>query len=206
VHVTVDEELSVLDDGMRRLKVEYDVYFGGGKKKPPTDLEWRVQSLLKKYSDSQRLSFAQRFRYSSIAQRYAVFSELWRQKLRIKEEGYRRPEDATLSIQGLRTQEERSAAAALKGKSSTPSQTPAEFLVLCGDVENETEHIRSLFEAVLEVKRCNGEPSPNNHFEGFHAFITLMTNEIRKEYDCPRVEYRVELRDGTVRITARAKD
>jgi len=50
--LTVDEELQVLDESIRRLKIEYDVYFGGGSKKPPADTEWRVQSLLKKYSDS----------------------------------------------------------------------------------------------------------------------------------------------------------
>src|SRR5437868_3993573 len=37
--VTVDEELSILDDNVRRLKIEYDIFFGGGSKKPPADLE-----------------------------------------------------------------------------------------------------------------------------------------------------------------------
>ena len=40
--MTVDEELNLLEDNMRRLKVEYDVFFGGGSKKPPADTEWRV--------------------------------------------------------------------------------------------------------------------------------------------------------------------
>ncbi len=39
--MTVDEELSALDDHMRRLKVEYDIYFGGGSKKPPADIGYR---------------------------------------------------------------------------------------------------------------------------------------------------------------------
>ena len=52
--MTVDEELTMLDESMRRLKIEYDIYFGGGAKKPPADTDWRVQSILKKYSDGQR--------------------------------------------------------------------------------------------------------------------------------------------------------
>ena len=111
--MTVDEELNLLEDNMRRLKVEYDVFFGGGSKKPPTDTEWRVQTLIKKYSDGGRMNFSQRFRYNSIAQKYAIFSDLWRKKLKIKEEGYSRPQDAMLSIQGIRTAEEHAAAAAL---------------------------------------------------------------------------------------------
>ena len=100
--MTVDEELSILDDTVRRLKVEYDIYFGGGSKKPPTDTEWRAQSLIKKYSDSGKLSFAQRFKYNSIVQRYSLYADLWRQKMKIKEEGYRRPQDAVLGIAGMR--------------------------------------------------------------------------------------------------------
>src|SRR5947209_20439487 len=103
----------VLDENIRRLKIEYDVYFGGGSKKPPADTEWRVQSLLKKYSDSAKMNFAQRFRYNSIAQKYAIFSDLWRQKLKIKEEGYRRPQDKVLAIQGMRAEQEKEAAEAL---------------------------------------------------------------------------------------------
>src|SRR5512142_1791400 len=112
--VTVDEELNLLDDAVRRLKVEYDVFFGGGAKKPPNDAEWRVQSLVKKYSDSQKLTFAQRFKYNTIVQRYAIYSDLWRQKMKIKEEGYRRPQDAMLGIQGMRREQEEAAAAALE--------------------------------------------------------------------------------------------
>ena len=100
--LTVDEELSVLEDHMRRLKVEYDIYFGGGSKKPPTDIEWKVKNLLRKYSDSGRLNLSQRFRFNTVQQRYALYNALWQQKLQIKEEGYRRPQDAMLGIQGLR--------------------------------------------------------------------------------------------------------
>jgi len=44
----------------------------------------------------------QRFRYNEMAQRYAIYSDLWRKKGRIREEGYRRPQDALLSVQGVR--------------------------------------------------------------------------------------------------------
>ena len=49
-----------------------------------------------------------RFRYNSI-QSYALYNGLWQQKLRIRDEGYRRPADAALGISGMRTSEEREA-------------------------------------------------------------------------------------------------
>ena len=99
--MTVDENLNLLEEAIRRLKIEYDMFFGGGLKRPPNDSEWRVQSLIKRL-EGPKLTFAQRFRYNSIVQKYAVYSDLWRQKTKIKEEGYRRPQDALLAIQGLR--------------------------------------------------------------------------------------------------------
>src|ERR1700676_3018870 len=103
--VTTDEELNVLETQLRRLKIEYEVFFSNPTKRPPTDVEWKVLSLLRKFSDGGRMSFSQRFRYNEIAQRYAIYSDLWRKKNRIREEGYRRPQDALLSVQGVRVQE-----------------------------------------------------------------------------------------------------
>ena len=105
--MTTDEELNVLDSQLRRLKIEYEIFFSNPNKRPPSDIEWKVLSLLRKFSDGGRMSFSQRFRYNEIAQRYAIYSDLWRKKNRIREEGYRRPQDAILSVQGVRLQEDR---------------------------------------------------------------------------------------------------
>jgi len=99
--VTTDEELNVLETQLRRLKIEYEVFFSNPTKRPPTDVEWKVLSLLRKFSDGGRMSFSQRFRYNEMAQRYAIYSDLWRKKSRIREEGYRRPQDALLAVQGV---------------------------------------------------------------------------------------------------------
>src|SRR6202166_5335382 len=103
--VTTDEELNILETQLRRLKIEYEVFFSNPTKRPPTDIEWKVLSLLRKFSDGGRMSFSQRFRYNEMAQRYAIYSDLWRKKNRIREEGYRRPQDALLSVQGVRVEE-----------------------------------------------------------------------------------------------------
>ena len=103
--MTIDEELSQLDSHLRRLKIEYEIFFSNPTKRPPADIEWKVLALLRKFSDGTRMSFSQRFRYNEIAQRYAIYSDLWRKKSRIREEGYRRPQDALLSVQGVRLAE-----------------------------------------------------------------------------------------------------
>jgi len=54
--VTIDEELSLLDQQLRRLKIEYEIFFNNPAKRPPTDVEWKVLSLIRKFSDGTRIS------------------------------------------------------------------------------------------------------------------------------------------------------
>ena len=198
--MTIDEELNSLEENVRRLKIEYDVYFGGGNKRPPNDTEWRVKNSLKKFSDGTKLSFAQRFRFNTIQQRYAKYSDLWRQKATIKEEGYRRPQDAVLGISGMRREEEHAAAAALEGK---PSDEP--FKVACSNAAAEPELVKSLFNAMMEARKKAGQPVDPNSFESFKKFVAGKTDQIRKEYGCHAVEYSVETQDGQVKLKAKAK-
>jgi hypothetical protein len=193
---SVDEELNQLDDVLRRLKIEFDIFFGGGSKKPPAELEWRVHSLLKKFSDGRSLSFAQRFRYNSLAQKYATFNSLWQQKLRIKEEGYRRPQDALLAIQGVRQFED---------KPARRRDDPVQFRMECCDVEKDQNKVQELFAAMSEARKQAGEKgAAAGSFESFQTFVRKKTEQIRKEYKCKSVEYSVEVEKGQVKLKAKA--
>ena len=85
---TIDEDLSQLEKDIRQLKIDYEQYFGGGKKRPPTDTEWRIDTMLKRYSDrGAAMNYTQRFRYSNLAQTYSKYREMFRKRLKQKEEG-----------------------------------------------------------------------------------------------------------------------
>ena len=202
VALTVDEELNQLDDNVRRLKIEYDVFFGGGAKKPPTDLEWRVQSLLKKYSDGRKMSFSQRFKFNSIQQKFAVFNSLWQQKLRIKEEGYRRPQDALLAIQGVRTFEENGDHSEIN-EISDGEQQP--FRISWSDAEAEPHNVKALYEAMVQAGKQSKAKAPAGSFESFQKFVKKKTDQLRKEYGSSAVEFAVEVEDGKVRLKAKAQ-
>ena len=195
--LTIDEELNQLDDNVRRLKIEYDVFFAGGAKKPPTDLDWRVQALLKKYSDGRRLSYGQRFKFSSIQQKYAIYNSLWQQKIRIKEEGYRRPQDALLAIQGVR----------LVDESGNPvSENGSEpFRIDCSDVDAESNNVKALYDAMVAARKQFNAKGQAGTFESFKQFVKKKTEQLRKEYGSAVVEYAVEVEDGNVRLKAKAK-
>lgn len=199
--MTIDDELELLSTNLRRLKIEYEVYFSNPAKRPPADTEWRVLTLIRKFSDGcsdgQRMNFAQRYRYNEMAQRYAVLSDLWRKKMRIREEGYRRPQDALLSVQGVRIAPE-------NGESA--SRPAAPFSIACSDPVQESGAVKSLFRALIEAKKSVGESAgAGGSLESFERFVKNKTEQIRKQYACQAVEYSVEVQDGQVRLKAKAK-
>lgn len=200
--MTIDEELSVLEDQVRRLKVEYDIFFGGGSKKPPTEIEWKVKTLLKKYSDGSRMNYTQRFRYTTVQQRYALYNSLWQQKLQIKEEGYRRPQDAVLGIQGLRSGEQHEAEKAISRHGAALEDEP--FKVAWSDPKADKDKVEKLFEAVATAKKHAGEKNTAN-IDSFKKFVEQKTAQIRKDYGCQAVEYSVEVKNGQVKLKAKPK-
>jgi len=210
--VTTDEELNILDSQLRRLKIEYEIYFSNPTKRPPTDIEWKVLSLLRKFSDGGRMNFSQRYRYNEMAQRYAVYSDLWRKKSRIREEGYRRPQDALLSVQGVRVAEDEHkahhhpvygvshAAAAAEGSDAVASQ----HFTLHSVDQAEREQVERLYNTLVAAKKKAGENVSGN-FDSFTTFVQKKTEQIKKQYQCQDVEYSVELTDGHVKLKAKAK-
>jgi hypothetical protein len=212
--VTIDEELVLLESQLRRLKIEYEVYFSNPTKKPPTDVEWKVLSLLRKFSDGGRMSFQQRFRYNEMAQRYAIYSDLWRKKARIREEGYRRPQDALLSVQGVRPTEEHepqhhpvyglSHAAAAAAGATAPSVNEGPLTIQCSDARSEQDQVQKLYQALADAKKKAGE-SVTGNLDSFASFVQKKTDQIRKKHGCQSVEYSVEMEDGQVRLKAKAK-
>lgn len=196
--MTIDEELTQLDDNVRKLKIEFDIFFGGGSKKPPADLEWRVQSALKKYSDGRRMNYSQRFKFSAIQQKFAVYNSLWQQKLRIKEEGYRRPQDALLAIQGIRHFED-------EPPEAIDLTKPDSFRVACSDVDKESNKIKALYDAMVNAGKQSKAKGPAGSFESFHKFVKKKTEQLRNDFGASAVEYAVEVEKGQVRLKAKAR-
>ncbi|MFY9791996.1 MAG: MXAN_5187 C-terminal domain-containing protein, partial [Candidatus Sulfotelmatobacter sp.] len=191
---------------LRRLKIEYEVYFSNPTKRPPTDIEWKVLSLLRKFSDGGRMNFSQRYRYNEMAQRYAVYSDLWRKKSRIREEGYRRPQDALLSVQGVRPEEEHKPAHPVYGLSHAAAASAAATSQPFTMHENEAgrEQLERLYNTLVAAKKKAGE-SVSGNLDSFSTFVQKKTEQIRKQYGCKDVEFSVELAEGTVKLKAKAK-
>ncbi len=191
--MTADEELVLLEDSFRRLKVEFDIYFSGGARKPPVDTEWRVQTMIRRNLENSRLTFPQRFRLNAVAQKYSVYCDLWRRKAKIKDEGYRRPEDTLLGVGGFGHLD------APKPHDSVKGSDAESFLIFTSDVIE----VVALYEAVVRARESTGQPL--GAFDAFASFVQIKSTQIRAQFHCQAVEYTVMVENGQVRLKARAR-
>jgi hypothetical protein len=200
---TIDEELATLEKDIRQLKVEYDQYFGGGRKRPPTEIEWRIDMMVKRYAErGGELKFAQRFRFNNLSQTYAKYKDIFRKKTTQKEEGkiQRHFGAAAKEIEAarLKKEAEEHAAGAAAGESKA-------FRMTCSEPERESEKVERLYQAFLQAKQQAGEQTGKLSRSSFNDFVLKKTKELQKQKKCKDVEYVVETIDGQVKLKALVK-
>jgi hypothetical protein len=214
---TIDEELGQLEKDIRQLKIEYDQYFGGGRKRPPTEIEWRIDTIIRRYSErGGELKFGQRFRYNNLSQTYAKYKDIFRKKLQQKEEGrsQRHFGAAAKAIEAERAKHQSTspvavaappvAAAAPPAEPASASQ-PAAFRMVCSEPEREAEKVDQLYQAFLKAKAEAGEETGKLSPAGFKEFVRKKTKDLQAKQNCREVEYVVEIVDGQAKLKALVK-
>jgi len=182
---TIEERLVRLEEDIRRLKVEFDVYFNGGSKRPPYDTKMRVESHLKRLGDDRALSFAQRYHYNSLASRYASFREMWRRITQGREEG-------------------RDVASAARVSHRTAAEPFARSEFSCTDVRHDVQTVKGVYDALMEAKRSCGESTNDLSFARFHRLIMERTETMKEKMGSERVLFSVDVEGGHVSFKAKA--
>ena len=186
---TADEQLTRLEDDIRRLRIEFDIFFNGAAKRPPYDTKGRVETLLKRLGDDRSLNYAQRYRYNSLASRYNAFRDLWRRLMQGREEG-RDPVSA----------------ARAQVKNETAAHPVESVSFVCLDAHREVEMVKNLYTSLVEAKRRCGEPTEDLSFPKFHRLIASKADALKEQRGCDRVRFSVAVEDGHVSFKARAED
>lgn len=199
---TIDEDLSQLERDIRQLKIEYDMYFGGGRKRPPTEIEWRIELVVKRYGErGGDMKFGQRFRFSNLSQTYAKYKDVFRKRLAQREEGkvQRHFGAAAKAIEAERAKAQAAATATASGESAKV------FRVVCTAPEKEADKVEQLYEAFVRAKQEAGEAMHKMTRAGFDEFVRKKTKDLQKQKNCKEVEYVVETVDGQVKLKALVK-
>jgi hypothetical protein len=82
----LDKTISRLEEDIRKLKVDFGIYFNGGLKRAPHEARGRVEASIKRLADDRNLTYAQRYQFNSIIAGYTSHRELWRRLLKKKGE------------------------------------------------------------------------------------------------------------------------
>ena len=215
---TIDEDLGQIEKDIRRLKIEYEQFFGGGRARSPADTQWRLESLMRRYNErSAELSFGQRFRFNNLAQTYAKYVDMWRKKTVQKETGASQHHfgAAAKAIEAERARE-----ASLRGETDTSGRTvavaasgsvmraaqeredAASFAMSFSDPESERAKIVQLYQKLLEAHKESGESASAPNLQAFERFVRKKTQEL-KDKGGSEVEYSVTIQDGRVKLKAR---
>ena len=80
----LEEQIERIEEDIRRLKIEFDIYFNGGTKNAPHKTRASLEARIKRISGNQNISYSIRYRLTSITTRYNAYRELWRRRLKAK--------------------------------------------------------------------------------------------------------------------------
>lgn len=216
---TIDEELGQLERDIRQLKIEYDQYFGGGRKRPPTEIEWRIELVVKRYGErGGDLKYGQRFRYNNLTQTYAKYKDIFRKRTQQKEEG-RSQRHFGAAAKAIEAERAKSHAAhdhatpsatavaeppAIAAGNGSPNATGT-FRMVCSEPEREADKVDQLYDAFVRAKSKAGEDTGKLSKDGFKEFVRKKTKDLQSKQNCRDVEYVVETVDGQVKLKALVK-
>lgn len=192
----IDQQLARLEEDIRRLKIEYDVFFNGGAKRAPYDTKNRVETTLKRLGDERSLTFAQRYQLNTLTARFTSFRELWRRTMQGREEGR---DAATIARAAQHEAEIEAQLEAHKEIVKKPS------VFTCGDVKSEADTVRKIFDAMLDAKRQCGENADSMSFERFRQQLEAQTERFKQNSGCQRVTFEIGTENGSVVFKARAE-
>lgn len=195
------EDLDLLDVSIRRLQIEWDKFFAGQERRPPDELQKRVEGLVRQYAYTEMRNTGDRFRYQSLTSRFNTFNELWNKRLRAREEGH------ALGVHGLKASMPPELLAAALAPLSMPAPQPRPAAVPAGGevrlraAAPDDPGVRSLFEQFTSARQAAGEPAVK--FETFQKLIGQQAQRIIAEKGAAAVDFRVESKDGKVSLKAK---
>ena len=227
---TIDEDLTQIERDVRTLKIEYEQFFGGGRSRPPTDTQWRVDTLVRRYAERvAELSSGQRFRYNNLTQTYAKYQDLWRKKLlqkegavslrhfgaaakqieaqRAREDGHRqkKADSDTVTASAVAAEHAASVATAVTdavARAEESRQASAAFALSFSDPEHEKAKMQKLYQKLIEARAAAGDKASAPSLRDFERFVVQKTQDLKNKGG-HEIEYTVSVEAGRVKLKAR---
>lgn len=220
------EDLNLLERNIDTLKHDYEQYFVGVNKTPPTTLRTAAERLIRKYSGMGINNAGLRFRYHNLVARFNTLSELWTRRLRMREEGIvigapqrtappvggdSRPRPLPPPDEPARTPAAAGGganppAAAKQARPAAGASGPEKdrvFSATTRDPLREADVVKQLFDEYVKAQERAGGAAKKVSREGFQNLIAKQVGTIKQSYNCDAVNFRIQVENGEVKLKAK---
>lgn len=215
----IEDAIHQLEDGIRRLKVQYELFFSGASPRPPVELRAQVEKVIRSFANASIRRYSDRFLFNTLVGRYNSFVELWNKQQRVLDEGRDRPglphmfagrpgaEPVTEAPAGNATNGSRAGVArATADAVAAPALAAAEASTLCTvrlAAGGNGAEMATLFENYMEARRQKTGVVPKLTLDSFARQINQQAEALRSSTGCESVEFRLTAADSQVTIKAR---
>ncbi len=178
-------DLQMLDVKLKQLRMEYEQYFLGARKREPQLLRGEVNKVVAHYANAPIRNTALRFLFNNLRARYFTHKRLW-------DETCRKIEDGTYQrhlFQAKLHEEERAA------KQKTP-RTEAAAPAQAGGGED------ALFAEYLGARGTTGQGAAGITRDKFAALLRQQEDAIRAKFGAATVKFRVVVEEGRAKLKA----
>ena len=182
---TLEEDLTILENKVKQLKLEYEQYFSGSRPREPQLLRGEVQKTIVRYTNQPIQNTAGRFRFNSINSRFQAFKRQWDSILRQIDAGtYKRhvfKADLHDRERGLGVGGPGGGGSAGGGAASSKGE---------------------LFEAYRDARLACGESVKGLTPAKLKAVIAKQEKAVKAKLGCEKVNFRVVVESGKVKLKA----
>lgn len=175
----IEKNLKILEERIRALKIEWDLFFTGNRRVPPTKELGELDKFVKTLRNTAIPDNSLRFKFQSVYSNYVAMSELWTKRLRQQEEGklHKRPVRQTIM-----------------------TVAPAQGVVI-SNPSGQQHRIKTLFNDFLT--QSNPETVKDLNFQTFAAKISQQVEVLMRKTGCGEVQLSVRIEDGKVKLKAK---
>lgn len=181
----IEEDLMLLDARLKQLRLEYEQYFLGGRKREPQLLRGEVQKIISYYANVPIRNTGHRFKFNNLRARFFSFRRHWDDTLRKIEDGrYDKHR-----FQAELHDRERGLAEAATEKPQAEGPGPS------GELDR-------LFRAWVDARDATGQGSAGLSRERLAEQLEQQAATLRQRFGVAEVRFRVVVEDGRAKLKA----
>jgi hypothetical protein len=181
----IEEDLNLLDARLKQVRVEYEQYFLGTRKREPQLVRGEVQKIISYYANVPIRNTGHRFRFNNLRSRFFAFRRHWDDTQRKIEDGsYERHR-----FQANLHERERGVASEPASPGTPPMQGAQ------GELDR-------LFDAWVEARTGAGQPTAGLSRERLAAQLEQQSAAIRERFGASEVHFRIVVEDGRAKLKA----